>query len=377
MSKKMTVWGVGPRFTLFSTLYFILALVVHYAWYPTFVIQGIPYAVLVVVGIILIAIGVLIWVAASKTVDRAFEEGSLATQGTYALCRHPIYGNTIFFTIPGILLSFRSWLLLTVPLVMYVVFKLLIKEEDEYLRQRFGPAYLEYEKEVNAVFPKVWKVYSILFYPAPTGQVTENVYAVKDRDVNMFIYTAGEHTVAIDAAYSVDALREELRQLPIDPAAVTHLFLTHTDMDHAGGLDLFPNAHIYLSRAEEQMIDGTTPRFLRVVRNRKIDRAYTLLDDGDVVDVGPIRVQAIATPGHTPGSMSFLVDDRVLFTGDTLNLQNGQVHTFYRLFNMDTPTQRKMIVKLARLKGVALMCTAHTGTTQNYAHATKTSIIRR
>jgi protein-S-isoprenylcysteine O-methyltransferase Ste14 len=152
--KEMTIWGVGPRFTLFSIVYFILMLVVHYVWYPTFVIQRIPYAAFVVVGLSLIAIGVPIWVAGSKAVDRAFEEESLATQGVYALCRHPIYGNAIFFTIPGILLFFRSWLLLTVPLVMYVVFKLLIKEEDEYLRQQFGPAYLEYEKKSTRSCPR-------------------------------------------------------------------------------------------------------------------------------------------------------------------------------------------------------------------------------
>ncbi|MBN1887757.1 MAG: MBL fold metallo-hydrolase [Thermoflexales bacterium] len=368
MSKKMTVWGIGPRFTLFSTVYFTLALVIHYVWYPRFVIPGIPYTALVVVGLILIATGVPIWITAARIVDRGFEEGILLTQGVYALCRHPLYGNTIFFTIPGILLFFRSWLLLTVPLFMYVVFKLLIREEEDYLRQKFGAAYLAYEQKVNAVLPQIWKLYSSLWYPAPTGQVTENVYAVKDRDVNMFIYTDGEHTLAIDAAYPGDALREELKRLPIDLASVTHLFLTHTDMDHIGGLALFPNAHIHLSRAEEQMIDGTTARFLGVYRNRKINRAYTLLDDGDVVDVGPIRVQAIATPGHTPGSMSFLVDDSVLFTGDTLNLQNGQVHTFYHLFNMDTSTQKKTIKKLAELENV-MVCTAHTGTTQNYARA--------
>ncbi len=342
MSKKMTVWGIGPRFTLFSIVYFVLTLIIHYVWYPTFVIQRVPYVAFVVAGLILIAIGVPIWVAASRAVDRAFEEDVLATQGVYALCRHPIYGNAIFFTIPGILLFFRSWLLLTVPLV---------------------------EKKVNAVLPKVWKAYSNLWYPAPTGQVTGNVYAVKDRDVNMFIYTDGEHTVAIDAAYSGNVLREELKRLPIDPASVTHLFLTHTDMDHVGGLDLFPNAQIYLSRAEEQMIDGATARFLGVYRNRKIDRAYTLLDDGDIINAGSICVQAIATPGHTPGSMSFLVNGAVLFTGDTLNLQNGQVHTFYRLLNMDTSMQEKTINRLAKLENVMLVCAAHTGASQNYTHA--------
>jgi protein-S-isoprenylcysteine O-methyltransferase Ste14 len=93
MGKQMTVWGVGPKFTAFSLLCLVLALVVHYAWYPLFVIQGIPYVDLVVIGLILVSIGVPIWIAASKEVDRAFEAGELATQGVYALCRHPIYGS--------------------------------------------------------------------------------------------------------------------------------------------------------------------------------------------------------------------------------------------------------------------------------------------
>ncbi len=164
-------------------------------------------------------------------------------------------------------------------------------------------------------------------------------------------------------------MQKELKRLPIAPASVTHLFLTHTDMDHAGGLALFPNAHVYLSEDEKQMIDGTTSRFLRVVHSARINRPYTLLADGDVVMVGSIKVQAIATPGHTPGSMSYLVDDGILFTGDSLRLQNGQVYAFYRLVNMDTASQEQSIYKLAGLQNVALLCTAHTGCTTDYERA--------
>ncbi|ADQ84806.1 MBL fold metallo-hydrolase [Methylovorus sp. MP688] len=45
------------------------------------------------------------------------------------------------------------------------------------------------------------------------------------------------------------------------------------------------------------------------------------LKDGDTVELGNERLQVIATPGHTPGSVSFLWKDRV-FTGDSL-LING------------------------------------------------------
>jgi hydroxyacylglutathione hydrolase len=368
---KMTIWGVGLRFTVFSVLYLALTLIVHYVWYPIFAIRGVPHGVLAVAGLLLLAIGVPIWRAGSRAVDQAFDEGHLATQGVYALCRHPIYGSATFFVIPGILLFFRSWLLLTVPVAMYVLARLLVRREEAYLQEKFGQAYLEYAGRVNALFPKVWRPYSATWYPVETGQVAEYVYAVRVRDVNMFIYADGEHAVAIDAAYAKDKLRKEAKRLPIALKSVTHLFLTHADVDHAGGVDAFPNAQIYLSRDEEQMIDGTTARFLGLYHCPRLDRAYSLLSDGDVVTVGSIRVQAVATPGHTPGAMSFLVNDRVLFSGDTLALRNGWVYTFYRLFNKDTATQRESITKLASLKGIDLLCTAHTGCTSDYARATQ------
>jgi hydroxyacylglutathione hydrolase len=369
MGKQMTIWGVGLKFALFSVLCFVLALVVHYVWYPFFVIQGIPYAIPAVIGLILISIGIPIWAAASKEVDRAFEAGELATQGVYALCRHPIYGSATFFVIPGILLFFRSWVLLAVPMAMVVLAWVLVRREEAYLREKFGQAYLEYARGVNALFPKLWRLYSAMWYPVGTGQVAEHAYAVMVRDVNMFIYADGEHTIAIDAAYAGDALFEELKRLPIDRGAVTHLFLTHADVDHAGGIDAFPNAQICLSRDEEQMVDGTTARLFGLYHCPRLARAYSLLNDGDVMTVGPIRVRAIATPGHTPGSMSFLVNDRVLFSGDTLALRNGWVYTFYHLFNKDTAAQRESITKLASLKGIALLCTAHTGCSRDYARA--------
>jgi protein-S-isoprenylcysteine O-methyltransferase Ste14 len=229
MGKQMTVWGVGPKFTLFSVLCLVLALVVHYVWYPFFVIPGVPYVVLGVIGLVLIAIGVPIWIAASKEVDRAFEADELATQGVYALCRHPIYGSATFFVIPGILLFFRSWVLLAVPVAMVILARLLVRREEAYLQAKFGQAYLAYAGRVNALFPRLWRLYHAMWYPADTGQVAEHVYAVRVRDVNMFIYADGEHAVAIDAAYAGSALFEELERLPIPSESVTRIFLTHAD----------------------------------------------------------------------------------------------------------------------------------------------------
>jgi hydroxyacylglutathione hydrolase len=360
----MTLWGIGPRLILLTALYAVPIIIAQYAGYPRFLIQGVPDAVFIVLGSALIVIGLPIWVWASRSVDRAYDEGTLATQGAYALCRHPIYGNAIFFSIPGILLFFRSWLLLSIPVAAYLFCKLLLRKEEERLRRKFGSAYRDYEKAVPALFPKVWNVTKCFFYPAPTIRLDENVSAVRDGDVNMFLYTDGADTIAVDAGYSAKAVSRELRRLAVDPSSVTHLFLTHTDLDHAGGLALLSHAQIFLSSAEEQMIDGRTARFLGIYRNARIPRPYSLLQDGDLVAAGKIRIRAIATPGHTPGSMSFLVDEKVLFSGDTLTLQNGRVDTFYALLTMDIAAQRESIRKLAALQGIKLLCTAHTGSTR-------------
>jgi hydroxyacylglutathione hydrolase len=364
--ENTTIWGIGPRLILLTTLYAVPIIIAQWAEYPRFIIQGVPFAVFAVLGSALIVTGIPIWVWASRSVDRAYAEGTLATQGVYALCRHPIYGNAIFFSIPGILLFFRSWLLLSIPAAAYVFCRLLLGREEDHLRRKFGFAYREYERTASALFPAVWNAAKCFFYPAPTARLDEHVCAVRDGGVNMFLYTDGADMIAIDAGYSSKAVSRELKRLGADPSSVTHLFLTHADLDHAGGLSLFPIARIFLSLGEERMIDGTTARFLGLFRNAVIRRSHDLLRDGDVVTAGGIRVRALSTPGHTPGSMSYLVDGRVLFTGDTLILQNGSANAFHRLLNMDTRRQRESIRALSALQGVELLCTAHTGWTRNF-----------
>ena len=87
------------------------------------------------------------------SMTRAYNCGQLATSGVFALCRHPVYAARIVLIVPGAMLLTRSWPLMITPLVAYAAFKLLIHEEEDYLRRRFGPAYLEYRKTVNELIP--------------------------------------------------------------------------------------------------------------------------------------------------------------------------------------------------------------------------------
>ena len=60
------------------------------------------------------------------------------------------------------------------------------------------------------------------------------------------------------------------------------------------------------------------------------------IDDAEVIEVGRLRLHAIHNPGHTPGSISFALDDTpLLFTGDTL-FPGGPGNTSFENADFDT-----------------------------------------
>jgi hydroxyacylglutathione hydrolase len=206
-------------------------------------------------------------------------------------------------------------------------------------------------------------------HPIPTDRIAEHVYAVRTGTVNFFIYEEKGCLIAIDAGFGKSIIRREMKRIGIDPLDITDLFLTHSDFDHAGGVPVFGDAQVYLSRQEEPLVTHRQARMWGFVHNRRLDRPYHLLDDNDVISIGSLAVQAIATPGHTSGSMSYLVNGSILFVGDTFKLIDDRVHPKRRYINMDTEAQKTSIQKLARLQDIRLACTAHNGYTEKFEDA--------
>ncbi len=83
------------------------------------------------------------------------------------------------------------------------------------------------------------------------------------------------------------------------------VYCTHHHADHIGGLeDLrveFPGLPVYGHKSDQRRIPGMN----------------SLLTDGSKIRVGNINGQVLHTPGHTSGSLCYLLED-ALFTGDTL-----------------------------------------------------------
>lgn len=206
--------------------------------------------------------------------------------------------------------------------------------------------------------------------PAETGKITRDVYAIKDSYVNVYVIGSDSGYIMIDAGINPDIIKAGLAELDIDPANVKAIFLTHTDADHVGAISLFPDAAVYLSRQEEQLINGKTGRFF--VFGNKIDtKKYALIDDDQVIQFPGLIIKGIPTPGHTIGSMCYLVDGRYLFTGDVLKLVKGKVREFHHFINMDTETDRESIDNLSRLKNIDYIFTAHYGYSKDFNAAFK------
>lgn len=206
--------------------------------------------------------------------------------------------------------------------------------------------------------------------PVETMEIVSNLFSVKDSFVNLFLIKDSSQYIAIDAGNNLEAISGELKKLNIDPEKIIAVLLTHTDGDHVAAIKLFRNAKVYLSRPEEQLLNGKKSRFF-IFGNRIDTKTYTLIDDQQVINIGNTRIKGILTPGHTAGSMCYLVNDKYLFTGDALSLKNGKIDRFNEFFNVDTKTAIASMANITAIPEAEYILTAHHGYTNDYKNAVK------
>jgi len=101
------------------------------------------------------------------------------------------------------------------------------------------------------------------------------------------------------------------------------LFLTHTHFDHIYGInDLcehYPNCTVYTSTFGSEALMDDRKNLSRYHEHPIIFKGKYLkvVDDGDEIPLlCNSKIKAVATPGHDPGCLSFMVDN-FIFTGDS------------------------------------------------------------
>jgi glyoxylase-like metal-dependent hydrolase (beta-lactamase superfamily II) len=156
----------------------------------------------------------------------------------------------------------------------------------------------------------------LYFAQIPVGQMENLAYLIGSRRTR--------EVLLVDPAWSVDALLDRAEADGMQPVGA---LVTHYHQDHVGG-EIF-GMHIegvarLLERApvpifvNEHEAEGTR----RVTGASESD--LRRMSGGDAITLGEIRVKLIHTPGHTPGSQCFLVEEAGapgrLVSGDTLFL---------------------------------------------------------
>ena len=143
-------------------------------------------------------------------------------------------------------------------------------------------------------------------------QMVNFVYLIGDRET-------GE-AIVVDPAYGIKDLLDILDDdgMPLTGALATHYHPDHVGGDMMGYSIAGVRELLRLHPVPIHVQADEAPWVKRVTGAEDSDLVSH--DCGDTVLVGDIPIELIHTPGHTPGSQCFLVDDR-LVAGDTLFLE--------------------------------------------------------
>ena len=156
----------------------------------------------------------------------------------------------------------------------------------------------------------------LYFAQLPVGQMANLAYLIGSLTTR--------EALVVDPAWSVDALLDRAER---DGMNVTGALVTHYHQDHVGG-EIFGMKIEGIARllersampiyVNEHEAEGTR----RITGASKSDLVSK--SGGDVIELGPVKVRLLHTPGHTPGSQCFLVEEEGqpgrLVSGDTLFL---------------------------------------------------------
>lgn len=161
------------------------------------------------------------------------------------------------------------------------------------------------------------------FRTVVNGRFSENCYLLSTED-SAVIVDPGEFNAEIEKFCSDNQNKEKV------------ILLTHCHFDHILGAkeirDKF-GYKVYISNHDNQGLTGDELSLCKRFRfNQEFFSADKLLSDGEKFSVGDLNFTVIATPGHTKGSLCYLLGN-LLFSGDTL---------FYETFGrVDLPSGNK------------------------------------
>ena len=165
---------------------------------------------------------------------------------------------------------------------------------------------------------------------------------------NCYLLTSRGHAAVVDPSADAHTI---LNAVKLAGATLDFILLTHGHFDHIVSVDTLRDATgapLYIHKFDAEMLtDAHKNAFYTFFRmDRRYRPADKLLEDGDELTLGDETIRVIHTPGHSQGSVSYLCNDELLLTGDTLF---SDTYGRYDLWGGDAETLLASLSDMRRL----------------------------
>lgn len=145
-----------------------------------------------------------------------------------------------------------------------------------------------------------------------TGPIEENCYLIYN----------DQHILIVDPGNDAENIKKEIENLSLD---VTAILITHAHYDHIGALEEireFYHVPVYISPIEQSWLTNPELNLSGLMRHDDIpdvrcQPAEFEFENYQSYTLGDMTFKVVPTPGHSPGSLSFIFDHFVI-TGDAL-----------------------------------------------------------
>lgn len=160
----------------------------------------------------------------------------------------------------------------------------------------------------------------------PPFKIGGNLYFVGTEPASTHIIDTGDGLIMLDSGYqhSLYLVLQNMHELGLDPMNIKYIVHTHGHIDHCGAtraLVEMTGAKTFLGAPDRDYVNGKLDLSWAKELGLELEtfEPDILLQDGDIIALGNVEIKAIATPGHTPGAMSYLFnltcDNRTLTAG--------------------------------------------------------------
>src|ERR1700735_2532013 len=139
------------------------------------------------------------------------------------------------------------------------------------------------------------------------AKVFDNLYFVGSKIHSSWALTTSEGIILIDTLFTYNSEEEivgGLKKLGLDPATVKYVIISHSHSDHVGGAKMMQDRYgsrIVMGGPDWDSIERSVNGYRLGKPKRDI-----VADDGQKITLGDTTVTIVTTPGHTPGTLSFL-----------------------------------------------------------------------